>query len=212
MPLSPERPSQQIRQLIIAFGERPITLRDVLTVLRGRAYILLLLLLALPFCTPIPLPGVSLPFGVVIALIGFRLAAGRPPSLPQRFLNTVLPTGFFTRLLRATHWLIRWLEKFMRPRLMHLLDAKILRHGYGTIIAVCGLLLLLPIPIPLSNGFPAMTVVLLAGAMLERDGCCLVAGLLMFAATLCFYGALGWGGFEAFGFLKDWLGAISDRW
>jgi hypothetical protein len=212
MMLPAGRPSQQIKELLAALGERPMTLGEVVSVLRGRAYILLILLLALPFCTPIPLPGVSLPFGVVIALVGFRLALDRPPWLPGKLLGTRLPAGFFTRLLKATHRILWLLEKFLRPRFRQLLDARILRHGYGVIIAVCGLLLLMPLPIPLSNGLPALTVVLLAGAMLERDGCCMLAGLMCFTLTLCFYGALAWGGLEGFSFLKEWLGATADTW
>jgi hypothetical protein len=38
---------------------------------------------AFPFCTPIPLPGFSLPFGLVIAIIGLRLALGQKPWLPR---------------------------------------------------------------------------------------------------------------------------------
>jgi hypothetical protein len=55
-------------------------------------------------------------------------------------------------------------------------------------------LLLLPLPIPFSNTLPALTVVLLAAAMLERDGYFVVAGLVMFAATLGYFGSLVFGG------------------
>ena len=206
------RLSEEIAAVIEAFGERPLTLREVMAVLRGRAYTLLILLLALPFCSPIPLPGLSLPFGVVIALVGLRLAANMEPSLPDKVLNTRLPAGFFKRLLSAAQRLVGFLERFLKPRMSGLLEARVLRHGYGMIIAVCGLFLLLPLPIPFSNGFPALTVVLLSGAMLERDGYCLVAGLVAFAATLCFYGALAWGGFEGVDAIKDWITLlVSDR-
>jgi hypothetical protein len=102
------------------------------------------------------------------------------------------------------------METCLRPRLSFFLKARIFRHGYGAIITVCGLLLLLPLPIPLSNGLPAFTVVLLAGAKLERDGYCMVAGLVMFALTVSFFGALGWGGVEGVGWLKDWFGRFAD--
>ena len=206
----PRRLSEEIEALIAEFGERPLRLREVMAVLRGRAYTLLLLLLAIPFCTPIPLPGLSTLFGVMIALIGFRLALGQKPWLPQRLLDTTLPPGFFTRVLRGARRLVRFLEAFLRPRLSQLVEARIFRHGSGVIILVCGLLLLLPLPIPFSNGLPALTVVLLAGAMLERDGYCLVAGLIAFVLALCFFGALGWGGAEGVGWLKGWFGGFAD--
>lgn len=162
-----------------------------------------MILLALPFCTPIPLPGVSTPFGLVIALIGFRLALRQKPWLPRRLLDTQVPPRFFARLFGVTRRLIRGLEFFLRPRWSYLLDTKPLHHGYGAIICACGLLLLLPLPVPMSNGLPAFTIVLIACAILERDGYFVVAGLVMFAITLCFFGVIFWGGTEAVAWLRE---------
>jgi hypothetical protein len=209
-PAKPLRLSEEIAGLIEAFSERSVTLREILDVLRGRAYTLLVILLALPFCTPIPLPGVSSLFGLVIAMIGFRLALRQKPWLPQRLLDTQVPPRFFGRLLGAARRLIRGLEFFLRPRWSYLLDAKPFHHAYGAIICVCGLLLLLPLPVPLSNGLPAITIVLVACAILERDGYCLIAGLVLFTLTLGFFGALLWGGTEAFAWLREMLRGIIE--
>jgi hypothetical protein len=207
----PLRLSEEIDGLIKGFAERAVTLQEVLNVLHGRAYTLLLIFLALPFCTPVPLPGVSTPFGLVIAIIGFRLALRQKPWLPRRLLNTKVPPRFFARLLGAARRLIRSMEFFLRPRWSYLLDAKLPHHAYGAIICVCGLLLLLPLPIPLSNGLPALTIVLIACSMLERDGYFLVAGLIMFAFTLCFFGALYWGGAELVSWLRAHLETFFGR-
>lgn len=91
----PLRLSEEIAGLLGVFAERSVTLREVMEVLRGRAYTLLLILLVLPFCTPIPLPGISTPFGLVVAVIGFRLALGQKPWLPARLLDTQLPASIF---------------------------------------------------------------------------------------------------------------------
>lgn len=186
-------------------AERSVTLRQVIDVLRGRAYTLLLILLALPFCTPIPLPGLSTPFGLVIALIGFRLSLRQKPWLPARLLDTTLPPRFFTRVLSATKRIIRFLEWGLRPRLTFLIDQRVLSHLWGVMILACGLLLLLPLPIPFSNLLPALVVVLTAAALLERDGYCAVAAAMMMILTLAFYAALIWGGAEGIGWLKQWL-------
>ena len=68
--------SEELADLRFRLTEQPVTLREVILVLRGRAYLLLVILLALPFCTPVPLPGLSTPFGLAIALISLRLALG----------------------------------------------------------------------------------------------------------------------------------------
>jgi hypothetical protein len=206
----PRHLSEEIDGLIEAFAERSVTLREVMAVLRGRAYTLLVILMALPFCTPIPLPGVSTPSGLVIAVIGFRMALGQKPWLPRRLLDTKLPPRFFARLLGAARRIIRGLEVGLRPRWIFLLEAKPLHLAYGAMICVGGLLLLLPLPIPFSNGLPALTIVLIASAILERDGYCLVTGLVMFGLTLCFFGIIFWGGTEAFSWLRDMFRGILE--
>lgn len=204
----PPRLSEELVGIIILLNARSVRLREVLSVLHGRAYTLVLLLLALPFCTPVPLIGVSTPFGLIVALIGFRLALGRKPWLPQRLLDTILPGRFFTRVLGAARWLVRMFEALLRPRRSDWVENRIYRHGYGVIVFVCGLLLMLPLPIPLTNGLPALTIVLLAGATLERDGVSMIAGLLSFVLTLSLFAFLLWGGTEAVGWLKEWLGGL----
>jgi len=130
----PLRLSEEIDRLVAAFAKRPVRLREILEITRGRGYTLLLTLLALPFCTPIPLPGLSTPFGVVIALIGFRLSLREKPWLPERLLDTELPPKFFPGFLSATRRLVRGMEFFLRPRWTRLLDAGALHHAYGAII------------------------------------------------------------------------------
>ncbi len=196
-PSPKRRLSEELTFLIASFADRPVRLADVIAVLHGRAWIMLLLVLSLPFCTPIPLPGFSTPFGFVIALVGFRLSLRQKPWLPKPMLERRLPAGFFPRLLSAARRVVKLLELFLRPRLTWLLDTALLHHLYGAIILIAGILLLLPLPIPLSNTLPAFTVVLLAGAMLERDGLAIIAGLTMFLACLIFFGAIAFGGTEA---------------
>jgi hypothetical protein len=185
-----------------------VRLREIVEVTQGRGYTLLLMVLALPFCTPIPLPGLSIPFGLVVALIGFRLALRQRPWLPRRLLDTELPATFFPKFLGATRRLMRGLEWFLRPRWVFLVDTGLLHHLYGAMILCCGLALLLPVPLPFSNGLPAFTVVLLAAAMLERDGYFVLAGLVMFALAAAYFGALLLGGATATEWLREWLNGL----
>ena len=74
-------------------------------------------------------------------------------------------------MLGAAKWLVRALEALLRPRFSEWVENGIFRHGCGVIIFVCGLLLMLPLPIPLTNGLPAPTIVLLAGARRRVDDC-----------------------------------------
>jgi hypothetical protein len=164
--------------------------------LEGRVYTLLLVILSLPMCQPIPLPGLSTPFGVAIALLGLRFAFSQRPWMPQRLLATKLTGNFFPAVMRGGARVLGVFEKLLHPRLTGFFEPRYVRFLTGAVICFCGLLLLLPLPIPGTNMLPALTVVLAAAAFSERDGFCLVAAGLVFVVTLAFFGALVWGGAE----------------
>jgi len=192
----PARPrfSQELRCLVEQFAARPARLSEILAATQGRGFNLLLLVIGLPFLTPIPLPGLSTPLGFVVLLIGARMALGHRPWLPEKILHRQLPARFIARLLGAASRIVGWLEVLLRPRLDFLHEQWIYRRIAGTLIMVSGLLLLLPLPIPLSNSLPALTVVLLAAGALERDGLFFLAGGAVFVLTLAFFGLLAFGG------------------
>ena len=188
--------SQDLRDLAQQFAGRPARLSEILTATQGRGFYLLLLLIGLPFLTPIPLPGVSTLFGFVILLIGTRLALGQNPWLPERLLQRDLPARFIARTLATASRVVRWLEFLLRPRLDFLHEHWIYRRIAGTLIMLSGILLLLPLPIPLTNSLPALSVVLLAAGAMERDGLFFLAGCAMFTVTLAYFGLLAFGGVQ----------------
>ena len=199
------RLSHELATLAHHLAERRVTVRELIAALHGRAFTVLLVVLALPFCTPLPLPGLSTPFGIVIALIGARLSLGQEPWLPARLLDTGVPPRFFSRVLTAARGVTRVLEWALRPRWTALVEARALHRVYGLVILVSGLLLLLPLPIPFSNTFPALTIVLTASALLERDGLVAAAGFALFLLSLGLFGALAWGGVEGVQALRSSL-------
>ncbi len=186
--------SQELRHLADQFADRPARLSEILAATQSRGVNLLLLLIGLPFLTPIPLPGLSTPFGLVVMVIGAAMALDRRPWLPATLLQRELPARFLTRLLAAAIRGVRWLEVLLRPRLDFLHAQWIYRRVAGTLLMLSGLLLLLPLPIPLTNSFPALTIVLLAARAMERDGLCFVAGCVAFTLTLAYFGLLAFGG------------------
>lgn len=189
--------SQELRELAGQFAERPVRLGEILETSQGRGYNLLLLLIALPFLTPIPVPGFSLPFGLVVAVIGARLALGQKPWLPQRLLTRELPPRLFAKLLQAASRVVRWLEYVLRPRLFWMNDHVVFRRAAGVLIALSGLFLLAPLPIPFTNSLPAATVLLLAAGALERDGLAFLGGCVLFVLTTTYFVLLAFGGAHA---------------
>ena len=183
-----------------------MTLREVIAVLRGRAYLLLVVLLSLPFCAPVSLPGLSTPLGGVIALISLRLALGRHPWLPQRLQDKQLPPGFFTRLFKLTARLLRFMEIFLRPRATAFVEAPVLRNLHALVMLVAAGFLMLPLPIPFTNMIPAWVIILIAAGLLERDGAFVAAGYGVFAAGVVFLALLGGATHHLFDAIRRWLG------
>lgn len=190
--LNPARPlSVELAQLRDEFETRAGTLRQVIGVLSGRAYELLMILLALPFLLPVAVPGLSTPFGFAVAGIAIQLAFGRMPWLPQRLLDRELPPGFFTKVVNVTAGVVKFLERAMRPRLLVVTGTRWLNGIHLLVIVLAGLLLSLPMPIPFSNTFPGWTILLLAAGLMERDGWFVLAGYAVLAATAVFFVLLG---------------------
>jgi hypothetical protein len=208
--VKPPTLSRDIDDLLAALKESPTTLREIMTVVRGRAYTFLLIILSLPFCSPVPLPGLSTLFGSVIALIGLRLSFRQQPWLPARILDRPIASAKVGMLLRGIRRLASTLEFFLRPRWTVLVDFLLLHHFYGFMIFISGLLLLLPLPIPFSNLLPGLTVIFLAGALMERDGYSIVAGVLTFLLTLAFFIAIFVGGVAVVDWLEAWFGGVFD--
>lgn len=166
-------------------------LREVIFVLRNRAYLLLIVLLALPFIQPVPLPGLSTPLGLAIVLIALRLSLGQKPWLPMKIQRARLPAGFFGRVLSFTARLLRYLESVLRPRWAPLTETALLNQLHAIVLLVSALILLLPLPIPFSNLLPAWAIFLLACGLLERDGLFILLGYVAFAVGTAYFFFLG---------------------
>jgi hypothetical protein len=156
---------------------KSLTFAELKQALKGRGPAVLLILLALPFCF-FPIPGLSIPFGIAICLIGAGLVIGREPSLPRFIMRRRLSPARLTQLLTGAVKMARQLEKFVRPRFAFLHAGPGRRQLIGLAIVIAGLGLMLPLPIPFSNHLPAWAVVLLAIGMMEQDGLCVLLGHL----------------------------------
>lgn len=186
---TPRKLSEVMDQLILEFHMRSVTLREVIVVLHGRAYNLLMLLLALPFLLPVPLPGLSSALGLVIAAIALRLTLGQKPWLPAKLLDRPLPPKFFPTLLGGARKILRFLEVMLKPRQLWLTASPLLGQLHAFIIFVAAVVLLLPLP-PGANFPPAVCIVIMAGGLIERDGRFILAGYLAFALNGVFFALL----------------------
>jgi len=175
----PTRLSEDLKRILDHAGGKPITLQKIIEILHGRGLDLLVLLLALPFCTPIPLLGLSTPFGMVLMFLGLRIALRKHPWFPKRLLQREIPYATLTKIIQAALTVTTRLEKVLHPRLKFFNRWATFTALNGLVITSSAFLLMFPIPIPFTNTLPALSIILIAAGMIEEDGAVIVAGYLM---------------------------------
>jgi hypothetical protein len=180
--------SDELHALAARFQDHQVTLKELIEALGERASALLIILLALPFCAPIAIPGLSTPFGLAILALAGCYALGLPPWLPQRLLAVKLPAKFFRAVLEGASKLIGWIERRLKPRWLWLTEGKAMRFVHmGMVCAGAGLLLLPLGGIPLTNTLPAFVIVFGMLGVMERDGAAVAAAYGFLVATVVYF-------------------------
>lgn len=185
----PHRLSEDLRAILKQAAGRAITVGEIEGILRGRGVAMLILILAAPFI--IPAPGLSVPFGFAICLLGLRIAAGNRSTLPRFIREKAVPHRTLERIINAMTAVALKMEKRIRPRMHFLRTHPRMVNLIGLGIVSGGFILALPLPIPFSNLFPAVSIMCLAAGLMERDGLLVLAGYFSGAASWV-YLALCW--------------------
>ena len=164
-----------------------VTLGRLLDSLGDRSFGVVLLLLALLGL----LPGVSAVAGLLLTVPAFQMVLGRPvPVLPRRVAAHRFEAERLARVVRRVVPVLRWLERFIRPRWATPFETT--KRAVGGVVLLLAASLL--VPVPLSNVPPALAIVLIAFAYLEEDGMLLAIAL---AAALVLLGAAALAAWEA---------------
>ena len=182
--------SSVVQRLEEKLGHRGMTLGELMLALEGKGHAAIIAILALPFCLPVQIPGLSTPFGVVLIFTGLRISFGQAPWLPGWLLVRKISPSTTEGLLEGLRKLAVPAEKILHPRLTLLCRNVFLHRLHGVLIAFLAILLALPLPIPFSNLLAAVPILLIALALLEDDGCFMIAGYLAAIPCILFFGAL----------------------
>lgn len=156
-----------------------VTLADVLDLSGERTFGFLFVLLSLPSALPIPAPGYSIPFGIVMFLLAAQLIAGRHrPWFPKSWKNKGFGLSQTQQIVkRGFPWLKR-IEVLSKPRLTPVCTSYPGRVVIGLAIALMSLCMM--IPIPGTNTLPAIGIFVTGFGLLDDDGFISLAGL-----TIC---------------------------
>jgi len=184
------RLSEELQAVLDLATGKTVTARVLVDHVSVRGHALLAFFLALPFLQPVPLLGLSTPVGAAIALLGVLMALGRPPWLPQRWLDRELPSKVVIRVVRGGQSLLRRVERFIKPRGVWFHRHRWAKPIAGMVIAISGIELALPLPIAFTNTLPAIVIATTSVALLEEDALLAILGQFLFLLVLVAFGAL----------------------
>ena len=186
-----------------------IKLVDILALAEERIFGFLLVILSLPSALPVPAPGYSVPFGILMFLLAIQLIFGaKYPWLPEKMLKGSMKLERVQKFVKAgIPWLKR-IEALTRPRMTYICTSLPGRVTIGVAIALMSISMM--IPIPGTNTLPAIGIFVTAFGLQEDDGFISLGGLVicLIAATLStsIIIAVIWGGTSLVDVIKTWLG------
>lgn len=147
-------------------------------------------------------PGAATVTGILIAWPAVQMILGHddaalPKLVARRTLNV-------DRLSRAIHFAspkLEWVERLIRPRWATPFQST--KRLTGVVMLLLGLTMVSPVP--LGQFLPALVVMLLALAYLEKDGVALLVALIAAFISITVTTATVWGTIETI----DWLDPAS---
>lgn len=198
--------SQSLEALLgTAEDKSVLTLNEIVERTGGRGIYLFLILISLPFITPIPLPGFSLIVGVIIFIAGMRMALGLPPKLPGFIGKKAIPVERQRKIIAASVKWVKRIERMAKPRGREWIGHTVSLRANGLLIAFLGMLLVLPLPVPFTNSGPGLAVIFLCVSLMEEDAVLVWVGYFLSAASVIYLLALSKGAVEIFEKYSDSL-------
>jgi hypothetical protein len=144
------------------------------------------------------LPGASTLVGLLLAWPAIQLILGHDAAaLPRAMARREVDVARLARVVAVVAPRLAWAETLIRPRWSRLFQTT--RRLVGTAMLLLGLTLVSPVPF--SHVVPALVIMLLALAYLEKDGFALLLALVAALCSLAVTGATVWGAVETI----DWF-------
>lgn len=196
MPKINKPPARSFEESIAILKERAqeetIYIKTLFEVFARRGFPLFIIVLALPFCQPIQIPGMSTPFGLVIAFLGFRLLFGQKIWLPKWLRDKPLSKQFLNKVLFRSLRFVKKCDKLCRSRLVFFAKNPVMYGLNCFLTIVLGLFLALPLPIPLSNIAAGWALLFLHFGLLEDDGLLIILSYIITAICIGFFVGIYW--------------------
>ena len=209
--MSQKKLSEQLKSLLLTDAES-LTIEQLVNRVGDRGFGLLLLVLSLPSALPIPAAGYSVPFGILLLILALQMLLGKTqPVFPKRFSRIRISRSSAEKFLTGASWIFTKLEWIVRPR-MKWVGQRIGLTLMGVLVMIMAILMM--IPIPLTNSFPAMVIFLIGVGLTEDDGIFAILACMVGVFAVLLYGSLIWAmvvyGPEVVDTIKDAIRSFLD--
>jgi hypothetical protein len=186
--------------------EEGITLNEFLEHIGEGGQLFSCMILTAPFLLPVSIPGSSIPFGLAILLISIAIIFNKHVLLPKMAMNYKISQNNVVSLLNGIVSILKRIEKLIKPRLTVLCSGKRIDQINAILIGICSILLMLPLPVPLTDFLPAYGILFLSLGSLECDGYFIIAGYVMVAITSVYFLVTGIIGLDVIMAVLSYLG------
>ncbi len=181
-----------------------VKLGDILSIAGERIFGFLFVILALPSALPIPAPGYSIPFGILMLILAVQLIVGcQLPWLPQRMLNSQIKLEQAQGFVKAGMPWLKKIEALTRPRMTYICTSLPGRVLIG--LAISAMSVFMMIPIPGTNTLPAIGIFITAFGLQEDDGFISLTGLIVCVLAAGVVAGILIGGVSILSIAKDWV-------
>jgi hypothetical protein len=172
---------QTLEQLFAGDRKSLLTLDEFLGGLHGRSYAFAIAALNLPNCIPTGIPWLSTLTGLPMVFLLAQFFVGREvPRLPALIGRRGLKRGKLQTFLGRSRGFIRWLEETVHARHEWWISGAPRRV---LLMAWAANIVILALPIPFDNLFPAWAIMFFCLALIEDDGVMAMLGWVMSVIT-----------------------------
>ena len=163
----PARLSGQLERWLSGSGDH--TLGGILELFEQKSFAILFVFLLGVSALPLPTGGATHLFEIIAMFLGLQLIVGRDEIwLPRRWRALQLGGEKRQRFINALLKVVRWLERFSRPRLRFLFGSRVSNAVFGALVLAGSLAAFVAPPFSGLDTLPSLGVVLLSlGVILE---------------------------------------------
>jgi hypothetical protein len=187
--------SEVFEQIAHLCEKSEISIGELIDFLHTRGQMLVCLIFAAPFLLPIPLPGLSSAFGMVIVLAGMQVLFDRDFKPGTKWMSTKISTRHAPKIFRKAAAIVRKIDPLIKPRLVKISRSVLTTRASGLVLIILAVLLGLPMP-PGFNAPPALAICLLAIGTIEEDGYLILLSWCLCFANICLFAGIFFYGFE----------------